>query len=52
MGKEILMFSDIEIVNHKFYCYKSSNFLEDVRINNVLIMYKVSIKISFWWKKL
>ena len=42
MGKEILMFGDIEIKKHKLYRYKSPIFLEDVGIDNVLVSNKIS----------
>ena len=42
MGKEILMFGDIEIKKHKLYRYKSPIFLEDVDIDNVLVSNKSS----------
>ena len=48
MGKEILMFGDIEIEENKFYHHKFSIFLGDVDIGKVL----VSNKISFGGKKL
>ena len=31
MGKEILMFGDIEIEKSKFYCHKSPIFLKDLQ---------------------
>ena len=37
MDKEMLMFGNIEIENHKVYCYKSLIFLEDVDINKLLV---------------
>ena len=37
MGKEIIMFVDIEIEEHKFHCYENPNFLKDVGIDNILI---------------
>ena len=42
MGKEILTFGDIEIENHKLYCYQSPIFLEDVDIGNMLVSNKSS----------
>ena len=42
MGKSILTFGDTEIKKHKFYCYKSSDFLEDVDADNVLVSNKIS----------
>ena len=42
MGKEILLFGDIEIKKHKLYRYKSPIFLEDVDIDNVLVSNKIS----------
>ena len=42
MGKSILTFSDTEIKKHKFYCYKSPDFLEDVDVDNVLVSDKIS----------
>ena len=42
MGKEILMFGDIEIKKHKLYRYKSPIFSEDVDIDNVLVSNKSS----------
>ena len=40
MGKEILTFGDVEIEKHKFYCYKSLTFLEDLNIHNVFLLVK------------
>ena len=48
MGKEILMFGDIEIEKNKFYHHKSPESLRDVDIEKVL----VSNKTSFSEKKL
>ena len=42
MGQSILTFGDTEIKKHKFYCYKSSDFLEDVDADNVLVSNKIS----------
>ena len=42
MGKDILTFVNIEIVENKFYHYKSPIFLEDVDIENVLVSKKIS----------
>ena len=36
IGKEILMFGDIEIEKNKFYCHKTFNFLKDVDIYTIL----------------
>ena len=41
MGKEILMFGDIEIEKNKFYCY-TSYFFNDEDIEKVLICNKIS----------
>ena len=48
LGKEILMFADIEIEKNTFYRNKTPIFLNDVDIEKVLL----SIKISFGEKKL
>ena len=42
MGKEILMFGDIEIEKNKFYQNKTPNFLKDVDIEKVLVSNKIS----------
>ena len=42
MGKEIIMFDDIEIEKHKFHSYESPIFLEDVDIDSVLVSNKIS----------
>ena len=39
--KEILIFVDIKIKKHKFHCYKSPFFLEDVYADNVLVSNKI-----------
>ena len=41
MGKEILIFGDIEMEKDKFYIYESPMFLEDVDINNALVSNKI-----------
>ena len=42
MGKEILMFWDIEIEKNKFYFHKTPIFLKDVDIVKVLVSNKIS----------
>ena len=42
MGKEILMFGDIEIEKNKFYRNKTPIFLKDVNIEKVLVSNKIS----------
>ena len=42
MGKEILMFGDIEIEKNKFYCHKSLILLEDIDTEKVLVSKKIS----------
>ena len=42
MGQEILMFSDIEIENSKFYRHKAPILLKDVDIEKVLVSNKIS----------
>ena len=42
MGKEILMFGNIEIEKNKCYRYKSPIFLKDVDIEKVLVSNKIS----------
>ena len=41
MGKEVLTLGDIETEKHKFWIYKSPNFLEDIDIDNVLVSNKI-----------
>ena len=38
----MLMFGDIEIEENKFYLHKSPNLLEDVDIQKVLVLNKIS----------
>ena len=42
MGKEILMFGNIEIEKNKFYHHKTPTFLGDVDIKKVLVSKKIS----------
>ena len=42
MGKEILMFTDIEIEKNKFYRHKSSTFLKNINTEKVLVSNKIS----------
>ena len=42
MGKEIIIFGDIELEKHKFGRYKTPIFLEDVDIKRVLLFNKIS----------
>ena len=42
MGKEILMFGDIEIEKSNFYHHENPIFLEDVDIEKVLVSHKIS----------
>ena len=42
MGKEILTFGDFEIEKNKFHCHKTSIFLKDVDIENVLVSKNIS----------
>ena len=42
MGKEIIIFGDIELEKHKFGRYKTPIFLEDVDIKRVLLSNKIS----------
>ena len=37
MGKEIIMSGDVKIEIHKFHCYKNSNFLNDINVDNIFI---------------
>ena len=46
MGKEILIFGDIEIEKNKFYINKSHIFLKNIDIEKVLVSNKI------WRKKL
>ena len=41
MGKEILVFQDIEIEKNKFYCYKALVSLIDVDVEKVLVSNKI-----------
>ena len=41
LGKEILMFVDIEIEKDRFYRHNSPTFLEDVDIEKVLVSNKI-----------
>ena len=41
MGKKVITFDEIEIEKYKFHRYKSSIFLEDVEIDNVLVSNKI-----------
>ena len=43
MGKEILMFGDIEIEKNKFYCHNDLICLKDVDIQKVLVCNKISV---------
>ena len=42
MGKEILIFHDIEMEKNKFYLHKSPTFVEDVDTEKVLVSNKIS----------
>ena len=42
MGKEVLMFGNIEIENKKFYHHKTPIFLGDVDIEKVLVSNNIS----------
>ena len=42
MGKEILIFHDIEMEKNKFYLHKSPTFVEDVDTEKVLVSKKIS----------
>ena len=42
MGKEILIFPDIEMEKYKFYRHKSPTFVEDVDTEKVLVYNKIS----------
>ena len=42
MGKEVLIFGDIEIGKNKFYSCKSPIFLKDVDIEKLLVSKKIS----------
>ena len=42
MGKEILMFDNIEIEKNKLYCHKSPISLKDADIGKVLVSNKIS----------
>ena len=42
MGKEILMFGNIEIQKHKFYCKKNPIFKKDVDIEKLIVSENIS----------
>ena len=41
MGKEILMFGDIQIEKNKYYCNRTPIYLKDVDIEKVLVSNKI-----------